>query len=151
MSAISLVPLTHPKAKGDVSEAYVTARLLEAGRTVLKPVGDNCRFDLVIYQDGQFTRVQCKTATWDRGYDGMRRGREQALVLAAYSSANHTTSGTKRGYHDQADVFGVYFPPLRKVYLVPVIECCSSEIRLRLIPPANGQRKGIRFAADYEL
>ncbi len=148
---LSRVAVTHPKAKGDVTEAYVTARLLEVGKTVLKPLGDNCRFDLAIYEDGRFLRVQCKTATWDRGYNGAAKEKRAGLIFAAYSSANHTAAGRKRGYRGDADLFGVYFPPLRRVYLVPVDECAPSEIHLRILPPANGQRRGVRFAATYEL
>jgi hypothetical protein len=150
-SVLSVATVTHPEAKGDVTEAYVAARLLEVGKTVLRPLGDNCRFDLVIYEDGRFLRVRCKTATWDRGYNGEAKGKRTGLIFAAYSSANHTGAKGKKGYRGDADLFGVYFPPLRTVYLVPVDECAPSEIHLRILPPANGQRRGVRFAADYEL
>jgi hypothetical protein len=133
----------HRKTKGDVTEAYLTARLLELGYTVLKPVGDNARYDLVIERGGCFHRVQCKTATWG--------DEEQAsLVFAACSTNWHLRDG-KRGYHGEADFFGVYFPPSRKVYLVPVAVCGHTEIRLRITPPRNGQVRGIRYAVDYEI
>ena len=31
---------------------------------MLRPVGDNRRYDVVIENGGQFYRVQCKTARW---------------------------------------------------------------------------------------
>ena len=37
-----------------------------------------------------------------------------------------------------------------KCYLVPQNECSTSK-KLRLLPPANGQVKGISFAKDYEI
>lgn len=133
----------HRKTKGDVTEAYLTARLLELGYTVLKPVGDNARYDLVIERAGCFHRVQCKTATW--GDD-----QHASLVFAACSTNWHLRDG-KRGYHGDADLFGVYFPPLRTAYLVPVAECGHTEIRLRITPARNGQVRGVRFAANYEI
>lgn len=52
----------HTKQIGDISEAMVAAVLLRSGRVILKPIGDNQRYDLVIDNNGKFLRVQCKTA-----------------------------------------------------------------------------------------
>lgn len=133
----------HRKTKGDITEAYVAARLMETGHTVLRPVGDNTRYDLVMERAGQFFRIQCKTATWGDKSQG-------SVLFAACSTNWHLKSG-KRGYHGEADYFGVYFPPLGKVYLVPVQDCGHTEVRLRLRPSKNNQQKGVRFAGDYEL
>lgn len=133
----------HTKSKGDVCEAYVMARLLELGFTVLRPVGDNCRYDLVIERGGDFKRVQCKTATWG---DVHHRS-----ILFASCSTNWLQRAGKRGYYGEADFFGVYFPPLRKTYLVPVNDFGHTQVRLRLAPARNGQLTGVRFASDYEL
>jgi len=55
-------PKQNPKAIGERSQAYIIARLLEAGYNVLIPYGDNMRYDVVIEDaDGQFWRVQSKT------------------------------------------------------------------------------------------
>lgn len=54
-------------------------------------------------------------------------------------------------YHGLADIFGVYFPPLRSVYLVPIDGVADFEGRLRLETPRNNQRRGIRFAAGFEV
>ena len=56
-----------------------------------------------------------------------------------------------KSYAGLADVFGVYFPPLHAVYLVPIDSVGRSEGRLRLEPARNNQRRRIRFAADYEI
>lgn len=50
----------HRKTVGDITEAYVAARLLELGHTVLRPIGDNARYDLVFEADGVFKRVQAR-------------------------------------------------------------------------------------------
>lgn len=36
-----------------------------------------------------------------------------------------------------------------KCYLVPIEECGSTEKRLRIVPPKNGQIKNICFVKDY--
>ena len=143
MSEARRVPALHPKTKGDVSEAHIVARLLEVGRTVLKPVGDNARFELVIYDEGRFQRVQCKTA-----YPDLRA--RNVLKFPACSSSNHARKG-KRDYRHDCDLFAVWSPLTRKVYLVPVEECGTSEASLRLAPAANGQSSRIRLASEYEL
>ena len=36
-----------------------------------------------------------------------------------------------------------------KSYLIPIEECGGAEKNLRLVPPKNGQVKGINFAKNY--
>ena len=40
------------KAIGELSQAYIIARLIEIGYNVLVPYGDNLRYDLII-EDGE--------------------------------------------------------------------------------------------------
>ena len=54
-------------------------------------------------------------------------------------------------YLGLADVFGVYFPENRGVYLVPVAVVDCEKAILRLEPTRNNQRERIRMAADYEF
>jgi hypothetical protein len=56
-----------------------------------------------------------------------------------------------QSYLGQADIFAVYFPPTQSVYLVPIDGVAETEGRLRLEPTRNNQRRGIRFAADFEI
>lgn len=132
----------HTKTAGDVAEAYVTARLLELGKRVLKPLGDNSRYDLVVDDGGRFLRIQVKTAHW-------ADARHEVIKFPACSNNWHR--GTKSGYRGECDFFAVYFPPLRMVMLVPVDGVGTTEVRLRLAPTRNGQQLGVRFAKDYEV
>ena len=59
--------MTHTKTIGDITQAMVLARLVEAGHEVLLPFSENQRYDLVIDHGDRFTRVQCKTGRLDRG------------------------------------------------------------------------------------
>ena len=129
-----------PKTIGERSEGMVLAALLRAGKVVLQPFGDNQRYDLVVDDDGTFIRVQCKTGRLKNG----------AIYFDTCSSQAHRGRG-KQDYRGQADVFGVYFPDRDEVYLVPVEEVGRNLGVLRLVPPKNGQTKGVRMAASYLL
>ena len=55
----------------------------------------------------------------------------------------------RQSYEGRADIFGAYFPPQDKVYLVPVLPNFAPRLRLR--SARNNQKRGIRLAADYEF
>src|SRR5262245_14325977 len=112
----------------------ILAALLQAGMVVLQPFGDNQRYDLVVDENGEFFRIQCKTASLQKG----------CLVFPACSSYTHHGKG-KRSYRGQIELFGVYSPDLQKVYLIPVDEVGESHVYLRLTPPLNSQKTGIRY------
>ncbi len=57
----------------------------------------------------------------------------------------------RQSYTGLADIFGVYFPPAGSVYLVPIGAVAGFAGRLRLAPTRNNQKRGIRFAADFEI
>ena len=59
--------------------------------------------------------------------------------------------GIDRPYHDEVDLFLAYCSQTERVYAVPIDETTTSDVALRVDPPANGQVKRIRWAADHEL
>jgi PD-(D/E)XK nuclease superfamily protein len=130
--------------KGNISEAAITIRLLQPGYVFLTPYGGNQRDDLVIEDaEGQFWRVQCKTAWLDEG----------GAVLK-FDTANHNVTGKKRDwryYRGHCDYFALYSAELNKVYLIPVDEVGATRAHLRLAPPKNKNQYGYRMASDYEL
>ena len=130
--------------KGQISEAAITTRLLQAGYIVLTPYGGNQRYDMTVEDaDGQFWRIQCKSAWID----------EDGTVLK-FDTANHNVTGQKRDwrhYRGQCEYFALYSAELDKVYLLPVDEVGITRAHLRLMPTKNNQEKNIRWAKDYEL
>ena len=130
--------------KGQISEAAIAARLLQAGYVVLTPYGGAQRYDLVVEDaDGKFWRIQCKSAWID----------ENGTVLK-FDTANHNVTGTKRDwrhYRGQCEYFAVYSAELNKVYLVPVEDVGTTRAHLRLEPSKNRQEKNVRWAKNYEL
>jgi hypothetical protein len=136
------------KEMGERSEAIVIGRLVYAGYTVLKPFGENQRYDFVIEDaDRKFWRIQCKTAWLSKD--------QKTIVFNAcsnhyaYTWQKHTM--TRRHYRGEVDYFAVYSPDLEKVYLIPIEHVGTSNTTLRLIPPANNQEKNIHWAKDYEV
>ena len=129
---------------GDISESAIIARFLQLGYIVLTVYGGNQRYDLVIEDaDGQFWRVQCKTARI-----------EDNGTVVAFDTANHNYALKNkqwRHYRGQCDYFAVYCEELDKVYLVPVDQVGVTRANLRLVPAKNNQQKYIRRAQDYEL
>jgi PD-(D/E)XK nuclease superfamily protein len=116
----------------------VLAALVRRRYHVLVPFGEGYPYDLAIDLGSTFMRVQCKTA-WPVG----------GCMVFNCRSTDHGRG--PRSYRGLADIFGVYFPPHRSVYLVPIDGVAEFEGRLRLEPPRNNQRRGIRFAADFEI
>jgi PD-(D/E)XK nuclease superfamily protein len=116
------------------------ARLLQHYEAVLLPFGNGRRYDLVVDDGKNFLRIQCKTG----------RLRSGCVIFNAHST--HWARGqADRGYKGQADFFGVYCPELTKVYLVPVDDVPETYGSLRVEPVRNGQKLGVRWAAQYEL
>jgi hypothetical protein len=124
---------------GARTEGVVLGALLRAGYAVLIPFG-TLRYDLAIDTGDGIKRVQCKTGRLTP--DG------SAIKFGARSNQ---PDGRKKHYRGEADYFGVYCHVVGECYLVPVDEVGINEALLRLSPTRNGQRDGVRMAADYVI
>jgi hypothetical protein len=140
-------PATHAlntTTRGDIAEQAVVLALMASGKTVLRPISNGLRYDLVVdNRDGTFTRVQCKTGMLKRG--------NTVLNFRACNADARRPHGVP--YLGQVDAFGVYCPRDGRVYFVPIAEIggITSEVTLRLRPTRSGQEKGVRYAAPYLL
>lgn len=113
--------------------------LVERDLDVLVPFGGGQPYDLVVHLvAGSFLRVQCKMA-WRNG---------DCLV---FNSCSTDHGRGRQPYRGLADIFGVYSPEDRSVYLVPVDVVARFQGRLRLKPTRNNQVQRVRFAADYSI
>jgi hypothetical protein len=116
----------------------VAFALRRAGWRVYVPFfGPHDRVDLVIARDGPALRVQCKSGR-------LRSG-------AVYFSTCSNTGNVPRTYDDEIDAFGVHCSEVGRSYLVPAADLPTRACYLRIEPPANGQGRRIRLAADYEI
>jgi hypothetical protein len=102
------------------------------------PSGGGQPYDLVVELGSALLRVQCKRA-WPSG---------GCLV---FNSRGTDHGNGRRSYRGLADIFGVYFPRTDGVYLVPIEEVADSKGWLRVEPTHNNQKRGVRFAADFEI
>jgi hypothetical protein len=134
-------PSKHPVDVGQRTEAIILAELVKRGFRVLMPFGTNHRYDLVLDLEDRFVRVQCKTGR-------LRRG---VINFNAQSVRANTKRVYRRSYGGEIDLFAVFCPDNGRVYAVPVEDATSTHGSLRVEPTANGQLKGVRWAADYEL
>ncbi len=125
--------------KGNLSELKIAVRLLEKGKVVLRSIGEGCRYDLLIDENGKFTRIQCKTGLLKKG----------AVIFNTVST--YAWKKQVRGYHGSAELFGVYCLQLDKCYLVPVHLVATRHGSIRVEPTKNGQLKGILFATQFEI
>ena len=58
----------------------------------------------------------------------------------------------RKTYEGDIELFAFYCSDLDKIYVVPVEEVGEKvEILLRVEPTKNCQKKGIRWASEYEL
>jgi hypothetical protein len=125
--------------KGNTTEAVVLKALVERDFAVFLPFGEGHPFDLAMQvADRRFLRVQCKTA----------RVRKGVMRFNSRSTDHGKGPGS---YIGLADVFGVYCPDTTLVYLAPVYAVPTYEALLRVEPTRNNQRRGIRYAADFEI
>lgn len=132
-----------PSQKGAVAEAAITTAAIELGLTVLRPLCEGRRYDIVIDLEPRLLRVQCKLA----------RQLEGALVVQM-----QTNRYTPRGYvstsytADEVDAIAAYSPASKRCYLLPIREVANRRgVHLRLAPTRNNQTHGVRWARDYEF
>ena len=111
------------KTTGDKSEAAFLAKFIFLNYVVLIPFGDNQRYDFVIDRGKGFERVQIKTGNL-----------EKEFVTANVCSM--LTTGKRKSYVGDIDLFGIYCPQLNTFYLIPIadIRDTQTEIYLRVAP-----------------
>ncbi len=139
-------PSYDPNLIGAISQAKVTAALVEAGKVVLTLCVNVRPYDLVIEEQGHFFRVQCKTGRLIRGAVYFRPHRLRA--------AKRETGWVRRvtDCQGEVDYFGIFCPDNGSVYLVPIGDVHSQRIcSLRITPAKNNQSKRIRWAKVYEV
>jgi hypothetical protein len=136
--------MEHPKRVGDRTTLAVMFALTEAGFAISVPFGENSRYDLIADNGEQLSRIQCKTG----------RLRNGAILFPTCSSYAHHRSNalSTRDYIGQIDYFAVYCAATSGVYLIPIAHASLRRSgSLRVDTPRNSQRRGVRFAADYEI
>jgi prevent-host-death family protein len=132
-----------PNHKGNVAELAIAKEAARLGLSVLKPLTEHERYDLVIGIGGQLFRVQCKWAN--------RKGDVVAINLT--SSRRGPNGFIRRNYSaDEVDAIGVYCGDLDRCFLIPIDRVAGQwAVQLRLVPARNGQLAALHFADDFNL
>jgi hypothetical protein len=132
-----------PSQKGAAAEAAITAEAIQLGLTVLRPLCEGRRYDLVIDLEPNLLRVQCKLA------------RRLSGVLSVHLQTSRYTPGgyVKTIYTaDEIDAIAAYSPDLHRCFLIPISEASNRRaLHLRLDPTRNNQAQRIKWARDYEF
>lgn len=130
------------KDVGNISELAIIIEFRKKGIPVFIPFGDSCPFDLVIYVNDKFYRIEVKTG---------RSSKNGCIIFNAYMTTYDKGRNRKDvDYVGKIDFFGVYYPQSEQCYLIPINENLPrSVVSLRLNSPKNGHKKHIRWASDY--
>lgn len=126
--------------KGNLGESKAIADLISQGYEVIIPFSSNLPFDLVIYKNNKFYRIQVK-------YRSIANGILQVIC-------RRTTVTSKQQKHrsikkDEVDFICVYCPETDKCYYINYTEVTNYTFYLRIYKPRQKNKK-IRFAKDYE-
>ena len=119
--------------KGTVAENAVALQYLKLGYDVLWPSGGGKSYDFILLKDNKYQKVQVKKAHTKKGI----------LTFNVRNSIG-------RSYVGLADLFGVYYQELDRVFVIPVDKIHKHYGALHLYLPRR-KRAGQLNACDYEL
>ncbi|MHA2281535.1 MAG: group I intron-associated PD-(D/E)XK endonuclease [Promethearchaeota archaeon] len=84
------------REKGDMAVAAAIQHYAEEGYEVLTPLSDKQKFDLVVYRDGVFRKIQCKYA----GSLSRHKTFEVSLLVCGGNQSRKTKQAYKNGDFD---------------------------------------------------
>lgn len=130
----------HTKDKGDVGVLKAQADLASKGYMVLLPLTEHAKFDLVVYKDQKFKRVQVKYRSVD----------SRGCVSVSFRSCWSDRIGIHMKATDKTeiDMYCLYCPETEQCFYFDPRKFKKS-ICLRVNPPKNGQKQYVHFASDY--
>ena len=127
------------KEIGNLTELQCITAFYALGCDVSIPFGNSQKYDIIIDYKNHLYKVQIKHANDKNGELFSIKTRWQGHNTNGYTQTSYTK--------EDIDFFATYYKD--NLYLIPVEECSGAEKNLRIIPPKNGQIKGINFAKDY--
>lgn len=129
---------------GDYGEALAVVNFLKKGAIVSKPLSNNARYDLIVEIEHKIYRVQVKAT------NSIKEGKMEF----ATKTTNYTKGTWKSVSYSgrEVDMFFLYCVENNwcGLYIVKdVDETIPQQLSIRLEPPKNNQKIGIRLAEDY--
>jgi hypothetical protein len=128
--------------KGAIAELAIQLAATKLGIDVYKPIAEGGRYDLIFDLAPQLWRVQCK---WATRYDDV-------IVIRCYSARRAREGLRRRRYTpDEIDAFAAYCHELERCFFLPIAEVPIQEVRLRISPARNNQKRKVRWADDFDF
>jgi hypothetical protein len=129
------------KRRGDATESRVIHKLVTAGHDVAVPFGDNAKYDLIVDDDGDLYRVQCKTA-WRTG--------EGTIRFNTYSQTTRDGEYHESTYRGEIEAFVVRHPETETIYWIG-IDHAINEKKMDLRFKTEIDHPSINWAETYEF
>ena len=131
--------MNETKQKGLLTELRCQTFFTELGYNVLIPLGEDCRYDMIVDIDNHLIRVQVKTSHLKDNEKGIEFSTRSTRV-----NSNNVIS--KKYTKDEIDYFATWWE--NKVYLIPVEECGVSKTLMFENKLVN--QHSVSFINDYE-
>ena len=138
--------MINTKILGNTTEMECMLECMKLGIQVSIPFGEDSRYDFILDYAGKLYRIQSKHCS--EVLDNTGKVVAVKFKTVRQSGSNASTHTRTKYTKDEIDYFSTSYEG--KCYLVPVEQCSDLKL-LRLVPPKNGQIKGISFLKDYEL
>jgi PD-(D/E)XK endonuclease len=132
----------HTKQKGDLGVLKAQADLCLKGYLICLPLSEHSPFDLVIYKNGNFKRVQVKARSLKRG---------SLSVRFEHSYSDSKGVHTKKADIESIDIYCVYCLETDDCYYFNAKEFKhNTTISLRVDAPKNSQSLKVHWAKNYQ-
>lgn len=127
------------KTKGLVTELQCQLYFTNLGYNVLVPLGEDCRYDMIVDFDGILQRIQVKTCHLKENNSG--------IEFSTRSVRSNTQGNTQKTYSkEEIDYFATCYN--NKCYLVKVEDCSRSKTLSFENKKTN--QYSVNFIEDYE-
>lgn len=135
--------IMNTKQLGNLTELQCITRLYELGCAVSIPFGNSEKYDAIIEYNNVLYKVQIKHGA--PTYEGDQVS--YLTINCRWVGHNNTGFNSHKYSAEDVDFFATFYEG--ECYLIPQKECSSAKI-LRILPPKNGQTKGICFLEKYK-
>ena len=123
-----------------MTEATAINSLIASGFSVSIPFGDNDKYDLIIDNEGELYRIQCKTA-WET--------RKGTLRFNTHSQTTREGEYHESTYEGEIDAFLVRYPDTETLYWIHVENATSQKMELRY--ESEIDHPSINWAEQFEF
>jgi hypothetical protein len=122
------------KSRGDIAEQAAVLAALKRGWAVLRPIGDNLPYDLVLAKKNRFVKVQVKCAWWDES-------KKNYVIDIRRTKTNRRRMVRSRYSNTDFDFALAYLPGIDLFYIFPVAVFLKFGSEIHMVESDKRQRK----------